>query len=61
MNRLVYFEYFRYVRSAISREKELKTWTCAQKVGLIEKTNPTWEDLIPPLPPELQTADPLRG
>jgi putative endonuclease len=50
IHRLVYFEYFRYVRSAISREKELKRWTRAQKIELIEKTNPTWEDLLPPNP-----------
>jgi putative endonuclease len=49
IHRLVYFEYFRY---AISREKELKRWTRAQKIELIEKTNPTWEDLLPPNPLE---------
>ena len=45
IHRLVYFEYFRYVRSAIRREKELKHWTREQKITLIESTNPTWEDL----------------
>jgi putative endonuclease len=47
VQRLVYFEYFQYVRSAIAREKELKRWTRAQKIELIEKVNPTWEDLYP--------------
>jgi putative endonuclease len=42
---LVYFEYFQYVRSAIAREKELKHWTRKQKTELIERGNPTWEDL----------------
>jgi putative endonuclease len=46
IHRLVYFEYFRYVRSAIAREKELKHWTRAQKIELIERVNPTWEDLF---------------
>ena len=31
IHRLVYFEYFRYVRTAISREKQLKHWTREQK------------------------------
>jgi putative endonuclease len=45
IDRLVYFERFQYVRSAIARENELKSWTRAKKVALIEKVNPTWEDL----------------
>jgi putative endonuclease len=45
IERLVYFEYFQYVRSAIARETEMKKWTRAKKVALIEKVNPTWEDL----------------
>jgi putative endonuclease len=49
IQRLVYFEYFQYVRSAIAREKELKHWTRGQKVELIEKVNPTWEDRYPEL------------
>jgi len=49
IHRLVYFEYFRYVRSAIAREKALKHWTREQKIELIERFNPTWEDLFPTL------------
>ena len=45
IHRLVYFERFQYVRSAIAREREMKTWTRAKKVALIGKVNPTWEDL----------------
>ena len=45
INRLVYFEYFQYVRNAIAREKELKRYTRAQKIALIESENPTWQDL----------------
>ena len=45
IHRLVSFERFQYVRSAIAREKELKTWRREKKVRLIEKVNPTWEDL----------------
>jgi putative endonuclease len=60
IHRLVYFEYFQYVRSAIAREKELKRYTRAQKIELIEKVNPTWEDLYPQMA-AFGTADPLRG
>jgi putative endonuclease len=49
IHRLVYFEYFRYVRNAIAREKQLKHWTRDQKIELIERVNPTWEDLFPGL------------
>jgi putative endonuclease len=45
IRRLVYFERFQYVRNAIAREKELKDWNRARKIELIEKTNPTWQDL----------------
>jgi putative endonuclease len=45
--RLVYFERFQYINNAIAREKELKHWTRAQKIALIESVNPTWEELMP--------------
>ena len=46
ITRLVYFESFQYINKAIAREKELKHWTRAQKICLIEAINPTWEDLL---------------
>jgi putative endonuclease len=45
INRLVYFEVFQHVGTAIKRETEIKKWRREKKVGLIEKKNPTWEDL----------------
>jgi putative endonuclease len=30
---------------AIAREKQIKGWTRAKKIALIEKMNPTWIDL----------------
>src|SRR5664280_1310952 len=45
IDRLVYFERFQYVNNAIAREKELKDWNRAKKIALIERENPTWEDL----------------
>ncbi len=44
-NRLVYYEVFEHVESAIRRETEIKKWRREKKVALIEKKNPTWEDL----------------
>jgi putative endonuclease len=45
IDRLLYFERFQYVRSAIAREKEMKEWNRSLKVELIERMNPTWDDL----------------
>ena len=44
-NRLVYYESFDDVHKAIGREKQLKGWTRARKIALIETRNPRWEDL----------------
>ena len=45
MSRLVYYEDFRNIRSAIAREKEIKAWRRAKKIALIESRNPVWLDL----------------
>ena len=44
-NRLVWFEGFAQISNAIAREKQLKGWKRAKKIALINKSNPTWEDL----------------
>jgi putative endonuclease len=44
-NRLVHFEEYSEVTDAIVREKQLKSWRRAKKVGLIESFNPEWRDL----------------
>ena len=44
-HRLVYYESYDDVRDAIDREKQLKRWNRSKKVWLIERMNPTWEDL----------------
>jgi putative endonuclease len=44
-NRLVYYERFSDIRSAIDRETQLKHWRREKKEWLIEKMNPTWRDL----------------
>jgi putative endonuclease len=45
VTRLVYFEEFDRISEAIAREKELKNWSRAKKISLIEQLNPEWEDL----------------
>jgi len=45
VDRLVYYEVFRYVNNAIARETEIKGWRREKKVALIEATNPLWDDL----------------
>ncbi len=42
--RLVHFEMFGDMYTAIAREKQLKNWHRAWKVALIETENPFWED-----------------
>jgi putative endonuclease len=44
-DRLVYFELTSDVVPAIEKEKQIKGWTRAKKIALIETTNPTWQDL----------------
>jgi putative endonuclease len=44
-NRLVYFERFAFIDTAIPRETELKGWRRDRKIALIESSNPTWQDL----------------
>jgi len=45
ITRLVYIEQFADAPTAISREKQLKGWSRAKKIALIETLNPTWDDL----------------
>jgi len=45
IDRLVYFETFRYVNNAIAGETEIKAWRREKKVALIAANNPRWEDL----------------
>jgi putative endonuclease len=45
IHRLVYFASFSDVRDALRREKEIKGWTRAKKLALVESENPGWRDL----------------
>jgi putative endonuclease len=42
---LVYYEATDDIRSAISREKQIKGWVRSKKIALIESMNPQWRDL----------------
>ena len=44
ITKLVYFEMTEDVRSAIEREKQIKSWNRKRKDMLVERQNPTWED-----------------
>jgi putative endonuclease len=43
--KLIYYEWYRDVRDAIARESQLKKWSRAKKIGLINRLNPSWRDL----------------
>jgi putative endonuclease len=43
--RLVYWEHYDDIRGAIGREKQIKGWTRAKKIALIETKNPKWKDM----------------
>ena len=45
LKRLVYFEVFDDIRSAIQREHNIKHWSRTWKVRLILENNPEWNDL----------------
>lgn len=46
INKIVYYETFTDVNSAITREKQIKAGSRKKKIGLIKIDNPRWEDLI---------------
>ena len=45
LKRFVYAEPHDRIQDAIAREKQMKKWTRARKVRLIELENPHWNDL----------------
>ena len=45
IHKLVYFEETASIRSAIEREKQIKSWNRKRKNKLIESQNPQWKDL----------------
>lgn len=59
--RLIYYEKFASPLGGIKREKQLKAWSRAKKIGLIASVNPQWTDLakgwgeLLPAPPPQRT------
>lgn len=51
---IVYVEYADDMVTAIAREKQLKGWSRAKKIALIEQSNPRWNDL------SMDPSTPLR-
>jgi putative endonuclease len=45
IKRLVYYEIHAALEVAIQRESQIKAWKRAWKIELIEKFNPSWDDL----------------
>jgi putative endonuclease len=46
IHKLVFFEIYQDVNTAITREKRIKEWKREWKLKLIEDFNPLWEDLF---------------
>jgi putative endonuclease len=45
INRLLYFETFGDIYSAITREKTIKGWLRKKKIDLVKSTNPAFADI----------------
>ena len=49
LDRLVWFEQYDSIAEAIQRETSLKRYKRDWKINLIERNNPSWDDLYPAL------------
>jgi putative endonuclease len=56
-HRLVYFEVFANINTAIAREKQVKGWRGEKKNKLVETMNPGWKDLAANWFPETLLRD----
>jgi putative endonuclease len=45
LHKLVYYEVYEDVQSAILREKQIKSWKRIKKIDLVNTMNPEWKDL----------------
>ncbi len=45
VKKLVYYETYNSIKTAIAREKQLKRWRREKKNALIESFNPNWEEI----------------
>jgi putative endonuclease len=44
-NKLIYYEHYSNVHEAIARESQIKKWSRSKKIALINRLNPSWQDL----------------
>lgn len=64
---LIWYERHQYINHAIEREKEIKGWTRAKKINLIEQENKNWSflnsDIMewPPINYHTEHGDTLIG
>ena len=49
INRLLYFEVYPNAETAISREKQMKSYSRSKKNKLIDEVNPQWREIKPPI------------
>ena len=47
VHKLVYYEIYGEITSAIAREKQIKSWKRNRKNELVESKNPNWDELAP--------------
>jgi putative endonuclease len=45
LHRLVWFEFHEDIVEALRREKQIKKWNRAWKAVMVERLNPSWNDL----------------
>jgi putative endonuclease len=58
IDRLVYYETIKEAETAIQREKQIKDYARAKKLGLIASMNPRWYDLAEDWFANVRRADP---
>lgn len=46
VDKVVYYETYKYVNDALAREKQIKGWIRQKKIQLINSINPNWKDLV---------------
>ncbi len=47
LTKLIYVEQHSDIRSAIEREKQIKSWSRRRKEELVAESNPTWAEIMP--------------
>ncbi|MBI3292407.1 MAG: GIY-YIG nuclease family protein [Elusimicrobia bacterium] len=45
VSKLIYYEVLNDIEPAITREKQIKSWSRRRKLTLINRVNPEWKDL----------------